>query len=256
VPDRPPLLFLHGAFAGASIWRRFVAPWFAARGHVVATPELPGPGAPAQARLRDYVRTARAAADALGGAPVVIGHSLGGFVAQHLAAERRLPGLVLVAAPGPAGLSPAFWRLAGRSKVLAALMLAQAGLGDMLGPEAARAALFTAETPEDWIRAHAPRPGAESPLALADGMLWDLPAWPRVWGTPVLAIGADRDAFIPMTDLMALQWGYGADVAVMRDMAHGMPIDPRWKRVAWRIGAWLEERRIGARAQPRLAHRA
>ena len=242
---RPPILFLHGAFGGAEVWRRFIAPWFAARGHAVATPDLPGPGAPDRARLRDYVAAARRAADALGGAPVVVGHSMVGFVAQHLAAERRLPGVVLAAAPGPAGLAPAFWRLAARPEVFAALTLAQAGLGPMLGPEAARAALFTEETPADWIRSVAPSPAPESPLALADGMTWDLPLWPMAWGTPMLALCGDRDAFVPLSDLLAIQMSYGAEVAVLKGMAHGLPIDPRWKRLAWRIGAWMEERRVG-----------
>jgi pimeloyl-ACP methyl ester carboxylesterase len=247
MPDRPPLLFLHGAFGGADMWRRFVAPWFAARGHIVATPDLPGAGAGPSARLRAYVDAARDAADALGGAPIVIGHSLGGLVAQHLAAERRLPGLVLVAAPGPAGLAPSAWRLATDREVLPALMLAQAGLGRMLGVRGARAALFTEDVSDVWIEEHAPEPRIESMAAILDGMGRDLPFWPRILGTPVLAIAAARDAFIPMTDLVALQWTYGAETAVMRDMAHGMPIDPRWKRLAWRIDAWIEERRIGRR---------
>ena len=245
--EKPPLLFLHGAFGGATVWTRFVAPWFRARGHDVLAPPLPGGADPGRARLRDYVHAARRAADALGGAPVVIGHSLGGFVAQHLAAERRLPGLVLVAAPGPGGLAPSFWRLAQNPRVMAALLLAQAGLGPALGPEAARAALFTEETPDDWIRAVAPPPAPESPLALADGMAWDWPVWARVWGTPTLALAGDRDAFVPLSDLLALQAAYGADATVLRGMAHGAPIDPRWKRLAWRISAWFEEREIGAR---------
>ena len=66
--EKPPILFLHGAFAGPEIWTRFVAPWFAARGHQVAVPRLPG-GLPG-ARLRDYVARARAAADALEAPPV------------------------------------------------------------------------------------------------------------------------------------------------------------------------------------------
>lgn len=241
-----PILFLHGAFGGADVWRRFVAPWFAARGHRVLVPALPGGKAPAQARLRDYVRAARSAADDLGGAPLVIGHSLGGFVAQHLATERRLPGLVLLASPGPMGLGPSFFRLAANPDVFAAMMLAQAGLGGLLGPQIARAALFTEETPETWVREVSPAPVPESPWALADGMGWDLPVWPLAWGTPVLALCGDRDAFVPLTDLMALQAAYGAEAAVLRGMAHGAPLDPRWRRVAWRIAAWMEERRIGA----------
>ena len=104
--DKPPILFLHGAFGGPEVWTRFVAPWFAGRGHAVAVPRLSAPFAATPARLRDYVARAAAAADALESPPVVVGHSLGGLVAQHLAARRRVAGLVLVASPGPCGLGP------------------------------------------------------------------------------------------------------------------------------------------------------
>jgi pimeloyl-ACP methyl ester carboxylesterase len=249
---KPPILFLHGAFGGPEMWLRFVAPWFAARGHAVAVPRLPAHDAPTPARLRDYVRAARAAAQALGDRPVVVAHSLGGLVAQHLAAERRLGGLALVASPGPAGLGPSLWRLSSqRPKVLAALVVAQAGAGAMLGVEAARRALFTPETPDGWIADVALAPTAESPLALMDGLGWDLPLlWPLVRGTPTLALLGDADAFIPMTDLTALAMAYGAETEVLRGMAHGAPVDPHWKRLAWRLNVWLEER---VAARPRLA---
>ena len=121
--DRPPLLFLHGAFAGPDgldpLRRALVRP---ARPPRRWCRDLPGP-TDRPARLRDYVRTAREAAAALGERPVAIGHSLGGLVAQHLAAEGRLAGAALIASPGPMGLGPTLWRLAACApEVLAALM--------------------------------------------------------------------------------------------------------------------------------------
>jgi non-heme chloroperoxidase len=249
--DKPPILFLHGAFAGPEIWTRFVAPWFAGRGHRVLAPRLPGP-VDAPARLRDYVARARAAADRLGGRPVVVGHSLGGLVAQHLAAERRAAGVVLVASPGPAGLGSVLWQLSARApEVLAQLMVAQAGGGRLLGPEAARRALFAEDTPLEWVAQVLPlAPFPESPLALLDGLTWDLPAWPFARSTPMLAVLGDRDAFVPLGDLWALGLTYGAETELMRGFGHAIPIDPHWKSLAWRIGAWLDERRIAARAAP------
>jgi len=244
--DKPPILFLHGAFAGPEIWTRFVAPWFAARGHAVAVPRLPGalPGA----RLRDYVRRADEAADALGAPPVVVGHSLGGLVAQHLAARRKVAGLALVASPGPYGLGPSLWQLsAGAPDVLAMLMLAQSGGGALLGPDAVRRALFTEATPDAWIAEVAQMPMPESPLALLDGLTWTLPAWLLVRRAPVLAVLGDRDAFVPVTDLWALALAYGAETELIRGAAHGLPIDPHWRSLAWRINAWIDERGLGAR---------
>lgn len=253
--EKPPILFLHGAFGGPEVWTRFVAPWFAARGHAVAAPRLSTPLSSRPARLRDYVARAAEAADAMAAPPVVVGHSLGGLVAQHLAARRRVAGLVLVASPGPAGLAPSLWQLSSQAPdVLASLLVTQAGGAEHLGLEAVRRALFTEDTPLEWVAELGFRPDPESPLALLDGLTWDLPAWFLVRRWPVLALLGDRDAFVPITDLWSNALAYGAETELLKGCGHGLPLDPHWKSLAWRINAWLDERRIGVdRTRPRVA---
>jgi pimeloyl-ACP methyl ester carboxylesterase len=238
---RPPILFLHGAFAGPDVWTRFVAPWFARRGHQVAAPRLSG-SADGPPRLRDYVRRARAAAAAFGEKPVVVGYSLGGLVAQHIAAEGAASGLVLVASPGPLGLGPSVLRLSQRPDVMATMMLIQTGAGGIIGRDLVRRALFSTDTPDDWIDSVMGAPQREPLAALLDGMLWDLPAWPLVRRTPVLAVMGDADAFVPLTDLWTIRSFYGAETEALPGLGHGLPIDPTWKSLAWRIDAWLDER--------------
>ncbi|WP_424931945.1 alpha/beta fold hydrolase [Amaricoccus macauensis] len=252
--EQPPILFLHGAFSGPEVWNTFVAPWFAQRGHKVSVPRLPGP-TKGPATLRDYVDAAMAAAEDLGGRPVVVGHSFGGLIAQHLAARRRVSGAVLVSSPGPCGLAPSFWQLSARyPDVLAATLVVQAGAGDLLGIDMIRRALFTPETPDDWIMEFIGTPlTPESPRALFDGLTWDLPAWPLARLTPMLAVLGDQDAFVPVTDLWALGLTYGAETELIRGVAHGLPLDPSWKSLVWRINAWLDERAIGQRRERALA---
>lgn len=244
--EKTPILFLHGAFSGPDIWTRFVAPWFASRGHRIAAPRLSSPGFGAPARLRDYIARAVAAADAFDEPPLVVGHSLGGLVAQHLAARRRVAGVVLVSSPGPCGLGPSLWQLSSQApEVLAALLVTQAGGGATLGVEVIRRALFTPDTPTSWIAEVGLVPDPESPLALLDGLTWDLPAWFLARRAPILAVLGDCDAFVPLTDLWSIAITYGAETEVMRGFGHGMPVDPHWKSLAWRINAWMDERRIG-----------
>ena len=38
---------------------------------------------------------------------------------------------------------------------------------------------------------------------------------------------------------------YGAETELMPGVGHGLPLDPHWKSLAWRLNAWLDERRIG-----------
>jgi pimeloyl-ACP methyl ester carboxylesterase len=254
MPEPPPILFLHGAFSGPEVWSTFVAPWFANRGHRVAVPSLPGATLRA-ARLQDYVGCALVAAAELGGKPIVVGHSFGGLVAQHLAARQKVAGAVLVSSPGPYGIGPSLWQLSARAPdVLAAALVVQAGGGEMLGYDVVRRALFTPETPEDWIREVITWPlTPESPQALFDALTWDLPAWPFARLTPTLAILGDEDAFVPITDLWAIGLTYGAETELFRGVAHGLPLDPSWKSLAWRINAWIDERAIGQRRQRALA---
>lgn len=249
MPDKLPILFLHGAFAGPEIFTRFIAPWFVGRGHRVLAPRLPGPvgGEP---RLRDYVRRARAAAETFGEKPIVVGHSFGGFVAQHLAAQGVVAGAVLVSSPGPFGLGPTLLRLARSPDVLAGLMLVQVGGGRLLGRDLVRRALFTEETPDSWIDSVASTPQPEPAAALLDGMTWDLPAWPLVRRVPMLAVMGDRDAFVPVADLWSIGAVYGAETEIFAGRGHGLPVDPSWKSLAWRINAWMDDRGIGEDSGP------
>ena len=86
----------------------------------------------------------------------------------------------------------------------------------------------------------------ESPLALLDALTWDLPPWFLARRRPVLALLGDADAFVPPSDLWGLALAWGAETEAMRGFGHGLPIDPRWKSVAWRINAWLDERCVGS----------
>jgi pimeloyl-ACP methyl ester carboxylesterase len=103
--DGPPLLFIHGV---AGLWQNWLLNIPAFMGsHRVLAPDLPGFGrSPMPAHkitIQGYAEAVDGLCDALGiDCPVVVGNSLGGFVAAELALAfpTRVEKLVLVSAAG------------------------------------------------------------------------------------------------------------------------------------------------------------
>jgi pimeloyl-ACP methyl ester carboxylesterase len=107
---KPPILFLHGVFGTPSL----VAPWtkyLENAGYAVHTPTLPGreptdDALLAKTGIEDCFAVALDTYDRLGEPAVVIGHSMGGLLAQQLAAARTPRAAVLLASVPPGVLWP------------------------------------------------------------------------------------------------------------------------------------------------------
>ena len=83
------LLFLHGVGGGHAAWDRQL-PYFARRGHRVLAWDQPGYGGTEPVEPYDLEQVAAALKRHIGGEPaILVGHSMGGFVAQE--AYARFP---------------------------------------------------------------------------------------------------------------------------------------------------------------------
>jgi pimeloyl-ACP methyl ester carboxylesterase len=248
--ERPPLLFVHGAYGGAWVWEQHFLPFFADRGFEAHALSLRGHGGSSgwehlpYARLRDYVADLEQVAGALPASPVLVGHSMGGMVVQKYMHEHPTPAAVLVASVPPHGLIGTFCGIAFTNPRL----FYELGMIQTFGPWMAdaacvRRALFSEECPETVINAVLPRLQAESSMVILDLVGLDLPPStpsPSL-AAPVLVLGAERDAFIFRGGLEATARTYRTKAEIFPNMAHAMMLEPGWRAVAERICDWLEQ---------------
>lgn len=249
------LTMIHGAFAGAWCFDDFRQP-FAAAGWQVSSPELPYHGAAvppaAQAEvaglgLRDYADALEQHIRALPDSekPVLLGHSLGGLLAQLLAARGLARGLILLAPVAPWGILPS-----SEQEIAAATGLM--ALGDFrdraLRPDFAVAAASTLNhlTPTRQ-RDVFDRFGSESGRALFESLFWmfDAGAASHVNAInvdcPVLCVAGGSDGLIAPTTVRQVADRY-AEVATLEqfdDMGHMLPLEDGWEELAQACLDWL-----------------
>jgi pimeloyl-ACP methyl ester carboxylesterase len=259
VPDdaaHPPALLVHGLGGGAWYWARWQA-LFAERGRPAWALDLRGragsrhAAAPGRVRLAEYVDDVREAAASLRepglGEPAVVGHSLGGLLAQAAAEAGLARALVLVCSMPPRGIGFATPTLAvrqlrhlgtmlrGRPLVASPADIAHMNLHRV--PAAEHAAILDRFVPDSGIVARE--------LSLG-GLAIDAA---RV-RCPVLVQAAAEDRFFPPTVQRRVAARYGAELRVYERHAHFVVMEPGWEELAGDAAAWLARQDAAPRVTP------
>jgi pimeloyl-ACP methyl ester carboxylesterase len=245
-----PLLFVHGGWHSASCWANFVH-FFADVGYRAVALSLRGHGGSPTAKpfhacsIADYVDDVRATADSLGSHPVLIAHSLGGFVVQRYLESHDAPAAVLVASVPPQGVLGLATRIWSRHPWVSMRSLPVGNLTGFIGTTPlVREHLFSAHTPDDIVESCAARVQPEAVRASLVDPLFRRVRTARV-GTPMLVLGAADDGMVTNAEVRATAKAYNTDAEFFPDMGHNMMQEPGWAGVAQRIHAWLRTRDLG-----------
>ena len=242
---RPPVVFVHGSYSTAHIWEPRFLPYFSENGYGCHALSLRGHGASdgmlSWASLADYVEDVEQVVASLEEAPILIGHSMGGLVIQHMIAKHRPRAAVLLATVPPSGLSSSAMHMS----MLAPDVLWQLGLLQSLGPEAvsadvmARAMLSPDNKGEGQkLLTYLQR---ESPRVAAELLAPSQPSPVRGEGKPpILVLGGDADVFLPLSAFRETATFFGAEMKILPGAPHGLMIDDTWwQPAADEILSWL-----------------
>jgi pimeloyl-ACP methyl ester carboxylesterase len=245
------LLFVHGAWHGAWCWDEHFLDFFADRGYACYALSLRGHGAsPGRERLRwtgiqEYVGDVAETAAQLPTQPVLIGHSMGGFVVQTYLEQHTAAGAILVQSVPPSGVLRTTLRIARHHSmqfVKANVALRLAPL--VATPELARDLLFSASTPDTQVNSYQQRLQDESYRAFLDMLALDLVKTKRVNRVPMLVLGAEDDTIIvSQRQIRRTAAVYGTEAEIF-PVGHDMMLEPGWQAVAERIDGWLTAQRL------------
>ncbi|MCV7099099.1 alpha/beta hydrolase [Mycobacterium palustre] len=248
-----PLLFVHGGWHAAWCWENFLD-YFADAGYRAVAMSMRGHGtSPTDKPLQkvsvaDYIDDVRSVADDLGGGPVLIGHSLGGYVIQRYLEDHAAPAAVLVGSLPPSGVLGTALRVWRRRPQMMVKSFNDPTLVRFLSSATlARRYLFCADTPAAIVEQCWRRAGPESiRAAMTDPMRRRVDT--RRVTTPILVLGAVHDGFVSRGAVRATARAYGTRPEFFA-MGHNMMLEPGWPDVAKRIHGWLQTRDLAAPAR-------
>jgi len=243
-----PLLFVHGAAHAAWCWEEHFLPYFADKGYRAVALSFRGHGHSSTSKplrkctIKDYTDDVRTVANELGTLPVVVGHSVGGFVVQKYLEFSTAPAAVLLASIPPGGAAGFFSRQFLRHPWLVTRAIVTGkSLHCINTPKLARESFFCALTPEPVVAGCAERLQEESAKIPLELTLRNLPEPGRVT-TPTLVLGGECDASVTLKELRATAVAYDTNAETFPDMGHDMMLEPGWQAVAERIDGWLTGR--------------
>ena len=243
---KPPLLFVHGAFAGGWMWTETIMPTLARAGYPCYALSLRGHGGSAGREeinwhsVADYVDDVKAVVDWLGASPVLIGHSMGGFIVQKYLEHRPAAGAALICSVPPQGLIASQFHLL-FSKPHLFLELNRILSGEYTDTDTLREALFAGEVDEAMLGAWLTRMQNESQRAILDMTMFNLPNLFAMHRPPMLILGAEEDVLVPAFLVQTTAHTYGQKAHIFRHMGHAVTHEKEWPLVAAALQDWLED---------------
>jgi len=240
---------VHGAFCGGWAFEHFRAP-FEAAGFEVIAPDLRGhaegqaDSAVVGVSMTDYAADIAKLCAGQDEPPILLGHSMGGLVAQLAARRARIKALVLLAPSPPWGVAAS--SLEEAATAFGVQMMGAFSTGALQPEKSLMRAYSLDRMPKAEREAAVARLRSESAQAVRETLNWWLDPFmttsvgPGAISAPSLVMCGQGDVVHSPTTGRAVAERIGAAFQVMPGMSHWLVGEPGWESVAQAALTWLQ----------------
>ena len=235
------VLFVHGMWGGSWYLRNYLyaaaqSGWDAWAVNLRGHGESPAPGGLEAVSFLDYVEDVRRCLERLGEA-VVVGHSMGGLIAQKTAEGGGVAAAVFVTSAPPRGVLSLEWPVLARApRYLPAILTGRAFTVNRAHAEFLCLNRLT-PAQRDWAF---PLFGPESGRATRELALGGIPVDRASVRCPTLVVGAEDDRITPAALQRRIARRYGSEYQEAAGHGHMLMLEDGWEQPFKDVLAWME----------------
>jgi pimeloyl-ACP methyl ester carboxylesterase len=238
------VLLVHGAWHGAWCWE----PWIddlKSRGFTdIRAVELQGHGMSSgsvrRARLKDYIADVKQVLSEMDEEPILIGHSLGCTILQHVASEKTYRNVVLLAPiPVPSVFRKVFIKQILRHPLITLKCVAIRNMSPWVTSNISARLFFGKNMPRSLASNYMRKMQGESFKMFLLDLVRKVPAIKK---TNVLLVAANNDSFFSVKSQHVTADTLGADFAVLEGSGHDIMLDINRDSAANIVVKWLNQK--------------
>ena len=243
---KPPILLVHGAWHGAWCWQETYLDYFAEAGHETWAMDLRGHGDSGNTKpfrfttIGDYIKDVMDVIAEMPSAPIVIGHSMGGFVCQHLLnKDVNIKGLGLLASLPHYGVSGAKLTVHPLQQVKSSLTWSLYPL--VSDPENAQTMFLEPDADQKTVDRLINNLGDEAYFAFFGMLIFTLPKKPQSTNnTPICVIGGGADKTVAVEHQEKLAVHLEVQAHILEGEPHNLMMSKNWQKSADIFLEWIE----------------
>lgn len=241
IKNKKPFLFIHGMFHGAWCFEDNFLPFLEQKGYKAYALSLSNHGKSDRRKnlnlltISQYVKDVEEAIDRIGTEPILVGHSMGGFVVQKYLETHTHSLAILMASVPPYGIWGITLRVLKNYPLTFLKINTSLNLKHLItNKKRFKNLMFSQEANFATLEKHYKRIEGESYAAYL-GMLGFNLVNPKKINTKLIIMGGTKDKALILKDLHRTAEIYNTKAIIFDDVPHDLMLDKQWQKVIEKI---------------------